>query len=69
MWSARAHEAKGVCVVVKHIFTTREECKGWSPMTPKCTPNLGVAFVWELQMFKALIGNANKHQIEPPRHN
>jgi len=43
MWSARAHEAKKVCFGVKHTFTNGEEYKGWSPMTPKCTPNLGVA--------------------------
>jgi hypothetical protein len=32
-------------------------------MTPKCTPTLGVAFVWEFWMFTALVGKANKHQI------
>jgi hypothetical protein len=37
-------------------------------MTPKCAPTLGVAFMRELQMFKALVGKAKKRQIEPPRH-
>jgi hypothetical protein len=37
-------------------------------MTPKCTPTLGVAFVWELQMFKAFFGKENKHQIGPLGH-
>jgi len=26
---------------VKHTFTNGEQCKGWSLMTPKCTPTLG----------------------------
>jgi hypothetical protein len=65
MWSARANEAKRVCLGVKHTLTNGGECKGWSPMTPKCIPTLGVAFVQELQMFKALVGKANKHQIGP----
>jgi hypothetical protein len=34
------------------------------PMTPKCTPILGIAFVWEFQMFKTLVEKENKHQIE-----
>jgi hypothetical protein len=37
-------------------------------MTPKCTPILGIAFVQELRMFKALVGKENKHQIRPLRH-
>jgi hypothetical protein len=59
MWNARAHEAKRVCLSVKHIFTNGGDCKGWSPMTPKCTPTLGIAFLWELWMFKTLVGKAN----------
>ncbi len=50
-----------VCLGVKHTLTNEGECKGWSPMTPKCTPTLGVAFVWELRMFKTLVGRVNKH--------
>jgi hypothetical protein len=34
-----------MCLGVKHTLTNGGECKGWSPMTPKCTPTLGVAFV------------------------
>ncbi len=30
-------------------------------MTLKCTLTLGVALVWELRMFRALVGKANKH--------
>ncbi len=45
---------------VKHTFTNGGKCKGWSPMTPKCTPTLGVALVRELWMFKTLIGEAKK---------
>jgi len=44
-----------VCLGVKHTLTKEGECKGWSPMIPKCIPTLGVAFVWELRMFKALV--------------
>jgi len=29
-------------------------------MTLKCTPILGAALMWELQMFKALVGKAKK---------
>ncbi len=57
-----------MCVNVKHIFKNGGECKGWNPMTPKCTPTLRVAFIWELRTFKVLVGKANKHQIEPPWH-
>jgi hypothetical protein len=57
-----------MCLGVKHILTNGGDCKGWSPMTPKCTPTLGIALVWELWMFKTLIRKANKHQIGPPRH-
>jgi hypothetical protein len=38
-------------------------------MIPKCILTLGVAFVQELQMFKALVRKANKHQISPLGHN
>jgi hypothetical protein len=65
MWSARAYEAKRVCLGVKHTFTNRRECKGWSPMTPKCTSILGITFVWESQTFRTLVGKTNKHQIGP----
>jgi len=53
---------------VKHTFTNGGECKRWSPMIPKCTPTLGVAFVQEFQMFRALVEKANKHQIGPPKY-
>ncbi len=68
MWNAWAHEAKKMCLGVKHTLTNGGECKGWSPMTPKCTSTLGVAFVRELQMFKALIGKVKKYQLGLSRH-
>ncbi len=55
-----------MCVSVKHILTNGGECKGWSPMIPKCTATLGVALVWELWMFRALVRKAKQHQIGPP---
>jgi hypothetical protein len=51
-----------VCLNGKHTLTNGGECKGWSPMTPKCTTILG-ALMQELQMFGTLVGKANKHQI------
>ncbi len=54
-----------MCLGLKHIFTNERKCKGWNLMTPKCTPTLGVALVWELWMFRILVGRANKHQIGP----
>jgi len=36
-------------------------------MTPNCTPILGIAFVQELQMFKALVGNEKKTPNWAPR--
>jgi hypothetical protein len=68
MWNARAHEAKKVCSSVKHTLTNGGENKIWSPMTPKCTPTLEVALVWESKMIKTLVGNAKKIQIMPPRY-
>jgi hypothetical protein len=56
-----------VCLGVKHTLTNGGECKGWSPMIPKCTPTLGVALVWELWMFKALVEKEKEHQIKLPR--
>jgi hypothetical protein len=41
---------------LRACFTNGGECKGWNPMTPKCTPILGVTFVGKLWMFKALVG-------------
>ncbi len=52
-----------MCLGVKHIFTNEGKCKGWNPMSPKCTPTLEIALVRELQMFRALVGRVNKHQI------
>jgi len=49
-----------VFVGVKHTLTNGGKCKGWSPMIPKCTPTLGVTLVWELWMFKTLVGKAKK---------
>jgi len=54
-----------VCLTPKHTLTNEGECKGWNPMILKCLPTLGVALVWELPMFRALVGRANKHQIGP----
>jgi hypothetical protein len=68
MWNVKAHEAKRMCLGVKHIFTNGGKCNKWNPMTPKCIPTLGVALVWDSQMFKALVKKARKHQIEPPRY-
>jgi len=34
-------------------------------MIPKCIPTLGVALMWELQMFRTLVGKAKKHHIGP----
>jgi hypothetical protein len=34
-------------------------------MIPKCIPILGVTFMQELPMFRALIRKANERQIEP----
>jgi hypothetical protein len=59
---------KRMCSCVKHTFTNGGECKRWSPMTLKCTPTLGVAFVWKSWRFKALVEKANKHSIRPPRY-
>jgi hypothetical protein len=50
---------------MKQIFTNGAKCKGCNLMTPKCIPILGVTFVRELQMFRTLVGKANKHQIGP----
>ncbi len=49
-----------MCLGVKHILTNGGECKWWTPMTPKCTPILGIAFVRELWMFRALVGTCKK---------
>jgi hypothetical protein len=51
-----------------HFFTNGGECKGWSPMNPKCTPILRITLMGESQMFKTLVGKVNKHQIGPPRY-
>jgi hypothetical protein len=36
---------------------------GDSAMISKCTPTLGVAFMWEFWIFKALVEKVNKNQI------
>jgi hypothetical protein len=55
------------CLGVKCTFTNGGECKGWSPMTPKCIPTLGVALVQESKMFKALVGKEKKTPNWAPR--
>jgi hypothetical protein len=65
MWSARAHEAKRMCLGVKHILTIGGECKGWSLRTPICTPILEIAFVQELRMFRALVEKVKKIKLVP----
>jgi hypothetical protein len=69
VWNVKAHKANKIYLDVKHTFTNGGECKGWSPMNPKCAPTLGIAFLWELQMLKALIGKSSKHQIKPSGQN
>jgi len=61
----KGHEAKRICLGVKHTFTNGEEYNGWNTMTPKCTHTLGIAFVQELQIFIPLVEKGNKHQIRP----
>jgi len=68
MWNTKAHEAKRMCLGVKHTFTNGEECKGWSLMTPKCIFTLGIAFMRKSRMFRTLVGKENKHQIGPLGH-
>ncbi len=67
MWNAKAHEAKKMCLGVKHILTSGGQCMKLSPMTPKSTPTL-VAFEQKSQIFRALVEKANKHQIGPPKY-
>ncbi len=43
-----------MCLGVKHTFINRGECKGWSPMTSKCTPILRIALMQKLWMFRTL---------------
>jgi hypothetical protein len=50
---------------VKHTFTNGGKCKGWSVMTLKCIPTLGVAFVQDFQMFKASFKKAKKPKLGP----
>jgi hypothetical protein len=52
-----------MCSSVKHNFTSGGECKRLSLMTPKCTPTLGITFMQESQMFKALVERENKRQM------
>jgi hypothetical protein len=55
---------------MKHIFTSGggrlQEIEG--PMTPKCTPTLGVALMRESWIFKTLVEKVNKHQIGPSEY-
>jgi hypothetical protein len=57
-----------MCSGVKHTLTNGGECKRSSLMIPKCTPILGVTFVWEFQMSRALVEKAKKQQIGPPKY-
>ena len=50
-----------VCLGVEHTFTNGGECKEWSPMIPKCILTLGITLMWELRMFRTLVGSVNKH--------
>jgi hypothetical protein len=47
--------AKKMCSCVKQTLTNGRKCKRWSLMISKCIPILGVAFVWESQMFRTLL--------------
>ncbi len=44
------------------------EYKRLSPLIPKCILALGVAFMQESQIFKALVEKVNKHQIRPLKY-
>jgi len=52
-----------MCLGVKCILTNVGECKGWNPMTPKSIPTLKVAFMWELWMFRALVGKGKNTKL------
>ncbi len=65
MWSAKAHEAKRVCLRVKHTFTNGGECKRLSLMILKWIPTLGIALMRESQMFRTLIKKVKKYQMKP----
>jgi hypothetical protein len=54
-----------MCLGAKHTLTNGGECKRWSPMTPKCTPIVGIALVQESQMFRTLVEKTSKHKIKP----
>jgi hypothetical protein len=57
-----------VCLGVKHTLTNGGKCKGWSVMTPKCTPILGVAIMWELRMFTTLVGKRKTNTKLAPKN-
>ncbi len=53
MWNAKTHEVKKMCLGMKDCtLTNGGECKKLNPMTPKCTPTLGVAFVHSSEYLK-----------------
>jgi hypothetical protein len=52
-----------MCLGVTHTLTNGGKCKGWTLMTIKCSPILGIALMQELRMFGALAEKSNKHQI------
>jgi hypothetical protein len=55
VWNARAHEAKKICLGVKHALTS-----GGASLS------LGVGLVQEFQIFRDLVEKAKEHQFEPP---
>jgi hypothetical protein len=65
VWNAKALKAKKICLGVKHTLTSGGKCKRLNPMVPKCTPILGVAFVWESQIFKALVEREKNTKLNP----
>jgi len=54
-----------MCLGVNHIFTNGGEDKGWIPMIPKCIATLGITFVKDLWMFRALVGKVKNTKLGP----
>jgi hypothetical protein len=57
-----------MCLGVKHTFTMGENARDEAQWLPRAPPILGVTHVWELRMFKALVGKGKKYQIGPLGH-
>jgi len=66
VWRARAHEASKMCSRVKHILTSRGDCKRLNPMIHKCTPILGITLLQKSRIFKALVGKTKKTPTTNP---